>query len=792
MQPSKGAPQEPSPTPGDAVALVPKNEDALAELTKDFERLKNQKARPTGGLEGTTLINLAFLQDEQYTNYKNKSLGLEAQDANKLYLSFNLIAPRFYKLLGRLAAFNAPFKARPNRKDPQAIEEAEIVDRMIVALDEKLDEPSRLRERLYWMGVSGVAFEYIPWIPNATIEPTPQFDEGGNLLFKDLAIPDDPSTPITPLTEQDVEQQVASGRAPEEFDIYEETQMVGEVGSEVLSPFNVFIDQSVRSVADLSPDQWVHIAVPKTIGWIKDNFGEDVEPQKDINLVVSKINPTGGGESSGGVFLKDIIPLIQGSCDENDPGMVLFISSYQPASTNQPHGRYVCWIPDQKVLHDDINPYEEIPLVDFHFTPVTTSFWTKAYITPLIAPQRFINKRMSQLGEQSNATLYSNLLLGPGLTEADIPSDFPGVVKQGINEAGVPMVQRTPPPEFPAWFLPSIEIAIKMFNDAAGGADLMEDNKFPGQLRGPLAVPMLQEILDTQWGPLFNHLGERLSRVKQMRLNRVKQFYPPQRTMHYTDRTQKDEVLTFHTEKVLRAGTNFSITVERGSILPELRALRESRVTERLRGPLAILYMDERTGRLDKGKIAADLQFGDTGREDRESKYRKLAKELIKMIWEGKEVPPVQPFYDHKSMLDELEDSMATTEFLKASPKIQALFAQRWQGHSMFLQQEAQAQQSAMQGQMIHTAVAQATQQAAAMAASDAVHEAMSQVHAQQGQPTEQYVASAQAKSGAGQGGPIGPPKRPSNEAPGASQGPSGGNAAPFTKKRKITLEEHS
>jgi hypothetical protein len=101
------------------------------------------------------------------------------------------------------------------------------------------------------------------------------------------------------------------------------------------------------------------------------------------------------------------------------------------------------------------------------------------------------------------------------------------------------MGSRDSPPEMPQWFLASIELAVKMFNDAAGGADLMEDNKFPGQLRGPMAVPMLQEIMDTQWGPLFQHLGERLARVKQMRLNRVKQFYPPQRTLHYTDRTRR-------------------------------------------------------------------------------------------------------------------------------------------------------------------------------------------------------------------------------------------------------------
>jgi hypothetical protein len=203
------AEMEPVPTMDPtATPHVPGEGDStLAELEKDFERLKQQKARPTGGVEGTVLTNLCFLNDEQYVNYSKKGLSLEPQDANKLYLTFNLIKPRFDKLLGRLSAFNAPFKARPNRKDPQALEEAEIVDRMIIATDEKLDEPSRMRERLFWMGVGGTAFEYVPWVPNATIEPNPQF-EGNELLFEDLVQTDPMTGEPRILTESEMQAEV--------------------------------------------------------------------------------------------------------------------------------------------------------------------------------------------------------------------------------------------------------------------------------------------------------------------------------------------------------------------------------------------------------------------------------------------------------------------------------------------------------------------------------------------------------------------------------------------------------
>jgi hypothetical protein len=738
-------------------------QDLMTILKKDFNRLKAQKARPTGGVEGNVLTNLCFFNDEHYVNYTSKSIALEKQESNKLNLTFNLITPRVNKLIGRLSAFNAPFKARPNKKDPQALHEAEIVDRMIIALDEKLDEPSRMRERLFWANIGGVAVEFVPWIPNATAEPAEVF-ENGELMFEDTQMPGQP------IPESQVQQIVQSGQSPiERFKVLEEVQPVGEVGSFVYGPLNFFIDQNVRSVQDLPPGSWCHLAEFKTIGWIEENYQEKVTPQKDLTLITSRIN-AGPGDATGGVYLKDLIPMVQGSCDDNDPEMVLHVQSWMAPNKEFPKGRYACWIPDQKILHEAENPYEEIPFVDFHWSPATTSFWSKSYVTPLIAPQRFINKRMSQLGEQANATIYSTILLGPGLKAEDIPPDFPGAIENGLNEDAMPNVGRMSPPEFPTWFIPSIELAVKMFNDAAGGADLMEESKFPGQLRGPMAVPMLQEIIDTQWGPLFNHLGERLARVKQMRLNRVKQFYPPSRTMHYTDKTQKDEVLTFHAEKILRGGTNFSITVERGAILPELRALRESRVMERLSGPLAILYMDQRTGQLDKGKIAADLQFGDTGREGRESLHRKLAIEIIKMLWEGGQVPPVQPFYDHQVFLDELEAAMTTTEFMKASPQIQQAFSMRWQEHNQYLQQAAQAQAQMMQSQQIHSAVAQATQMAAAKAASEAVDSVHMQNEAQKAQPTEQYVAQAQSQSG---GGPTKPQK-------------------PTPKKTKMTIERSS
>ena len=727
-------------------------EDQLLDaLSKDLKRLQEQKARQTGGVEARTLQAIAFSEGEHYTDYKNKSLFSEPQDANKLYLTFNLIGRRIGKLLGRLSAVNPPLKVKPDKKDPKAFAMAEVGDQLLMALGQKLDDPARVWEVLYWLIHGGTVFVASPWVPNSSIEPEVQYDPSGQLLFKDHLTGE-----VVP--EMEMQRIVAEeGRAPESFDIHESANLIGDVGCEVLGPLNVFIDQSVRSIEDLAPDQRVYVARIRTMGWIEENFGVQVEPDKDFRILSSTFQQS--GDATGGIFLKDMIPLVQGEAGPDDPPMAVVVDSYAPMSKTNPRGRYTCFVPGKVILHDAENPYGEIPLVDLHWKPVTTSFWTNNYVSDLIAPQRFLNKRLSQLGEQSNATIYSQLLLGAGLTEKDINADRPGVIPKALAENGMPLVQRLAPPELPNFFMESISLTVKLFNDIAGGSDLMEEQKFPGQLRGPMAVPMLQEIMDTEWGPFFKHFAERWSRINQMRLDRVKQFYPPIRTLHYTAKDMKDEVLQFHTDEVLRSDVNFNVTVEPGVILPELRALREARVRERLASPLAVLYMDERTGRLDKSKIAQDLQFGDTGRETKEGQYRKLGMEIVGMIWEGKQVPPVQPFYDHAAMMDELESAMATTEFLRSSMPIQQAFAERWKQHRFFLMQEAEAQQRAMQSGMIQNAVAQATQQAAAMAAADAVTSAQQQTGIQnemeRSGETRNLVADAQSRSKPS--GPSGP-----------------------------------
>lgn len=733
------------------------NADLLDEITADFRRLQRQKSN--GGktnVEMRVLRALAFFYGEHYLAEGNQSVVVPTNDDNKLYLVFNVLAQRAEKFMGRVSngALNGVFKANPNHRDPQAIANAEVVDNLTLALDQKLNQPALTWELLHWLVYGGVAFEHITW-ESCGKDVMPQVDpETGELLFTHI-----PTQNV--VTKSDVEALIDSGEPQEHFELLETLQPVEDVVSTIYGPLSIFVDSAVKSLDKLPPDGAVYIATPRTRGWLLERYGyqPDGTPDEDAIAVVNGLGEqdtkivttelTQLGPSHGMVDISDLVPIIQGARLEGDPACFVVVERYQPSSIKYPRGRYTVFVPGAAILREGENPYGEIPLIDYHLKPVTTTFWNKDYTSDLIAPQKFLNKRMSQFGEHFNANVHGKILLGPTIKPSDLSPDAPQGIQNGIDSSGNRMVARMEVGDLPTTALDTAKMTLQLLNDLSGGSDLFQESKFPGQMRGSNAVPMLQEILDSEWANLYEHLGERMAKSKQMRLNRVRDFYPAHRTLNYVSKDMRDEVLEFYKGHIFKGGsTDYTVRVQRGSMIPELRALRESKLAQRLQSPLGVMYVDERTGALDKSKIAADLQFGEPGRESRIAQHRKLQISLNKKLMVGEPIPPVLPFWDHSAMMDELESVMATTEFLSASPDIQQGFLQRWQEHMNFVQQAAERQRQAFESQMVHGAVAQATQQAAAQAAAETVKAVTQQTLMQQAQQAETNQLTLAASQG--------------------------------------------
>ena len=500
----------------------------VKDYVTDFRRLQNQKSRKFGGVEMRVLTALCMVYGEHFVKQDGFALmgrSMNDEDKNKLFLVFNMIGRNVWRKMGRLWSIDNKFRATPNTLDPVAWDMADPVNKLILSLNRKLKEGQQHWNRLFWLLVSGVVVEHTPWVTEVANEALPEFTADGEMVWIDqweAKLGQGESE----IPESLVIQAVANGQPIERFKPKEVVQLVGEVGSELFTPLDFFIDASVKRISDLAGDQACYFAQLKTKGWVKDNFGSEVADRiaagTDLNIVKMALRE--GGVTSSNMNMRDLIPAIQGSASDGDPEMCMVITRYVPRSQTNPNGLRCIFTPEGVELDEtEIGEYEGIPAVDIHWRPNATSFWTQDFVTDQVPGNKFLNKRMSQLGEAANAQIYEMLLLGGDLKRTDIPTDYHGSIPGGLDENGNALVKVMQRGQLPSFFNDSIRLSVE-FIETIGSADLLANRKFPGQMRGPLSIPMFQEIMDSEDGPVYTHLGEQLAEIHQMRLNRVKTF----------------------------------------------------------------------------------------------------------------------------------------------------------------------------------------------------------------------------------------------------------------------------
>lgn len=713
----------------------------LDKLSKEFLSYQMQKARDRGGVEGRILVNLAMYLGEQWVWHEAGRLLNKPAEKNNPLLIVNKIKPRVRKLIGRFCAISPEINATPDNPDPDKIALADQVVKLDRAVEQKVGEKTLARHRWWWLILGGYCAEYVAWRPDVSVEPVPILGPDGRALWLDtragdIKVSDSNRDELLAqgilLTEEMMQMQVESGVQPETFEVAQELQLIGDVVSEIVSPLNLFGPPGIQSIDALSPDQSICVARIRTLAWIERNYPDaPVEKLKDLSefkVVRTDISQVGATFSNHN--LNDLIPVVQGSKSETDPDMAVVVERWQPPGSILPKGwsgnpdnahggRYTVFVPNVAVLSDGEIPYADgIPLVDVHFDPTTTAFASSALVDDAVPIQKAINKIESQIQRFLNTWVQS-----PVLTEDDFdadkwPTDTPGFFKGGLRD-GTPTVARLQGAQLPTWIVNKLDGLYAQLDDVFGGADLFKEFKFPGQIRGSQAFPMLQEILDTEWGPVLLHYGECLAKIKQKRMNRLKQFYSPSRTLLYSSSRDKDDVMVFHASEILQAGAEFNITIEPTSLVPELGNMREARIRDRLESPLSILYMDERTGQIDKNKVAADMRFGDPARESPEANHRKFAKKVIELLIQGRPAPPFLPMQNHSAFLDEMSAVINDMGFFSLSQQAQQALMARSQEHQQFLDQQQQQQQQAAQSQEAQAAARQAAQQTAAKVASD-------------------------------------------------------------------------
>lgn len=706
-------------------------------LNRDWERLRDQRYRKNGGWESQALMSIAFVRGQQEAFYEGGILGCAAPDDNNPSIIYNKLDRNVRRIDGKLHSVIPEFHAIPGTDDPVAVATAKVTSRMVPALDEELGEVQLGRQRRRWLIETGIAYEYVTYERDGLFESQPKMDEEtGEPVWTLVGADEMEDAPE--MSEEEVVELVQTGQAtPEQFEIKMINQPTGRIVDTVLSPFNVFVDSAVECISKLPSDQWVHIVRPKTLEWVRKQTqwegSQDplLSTSSDMSVIRSKIKQQ--GVSATGFNLHDILPMVQGYQDPDGPDMLLIGESYQPPSKEHPEGRFIVWAPGQKtILHDGEIPYSkydndyQIPLVDFHASPVTTSHHTFGLVAAAIPAQIVLNKRASQAAKYVNGNLCSPMLFDSEKLMESWAPDTPHGIPNAFGPDGRPLVSRVPSDQPPQLLLMLLESADQKIDEIMGIRDLYESNQLPGQVRGTHAFERIEEIQGLEWAPMIHDYVSCLSRVITKRINRVREFYDEDRTFTFVSQTGEDEVVEWRRDD--HRQWEHRISFAPSSLTPQIRSMREDRIIQIVNTPglgMAVYGNADQTA-LDPSKLAHAMGMPEGTYKERAAQERTLQDQECEDLDRGLEVP-VWPDDDDAAHLEIIKSRTTDLGWRKQnppdSPVFNAYMAHKQQ-HSEQLSQKQEAQRAeavamdaqAMINQSMAQMVPQVTQKATEMA----------------------------------------------------------------------------
>ena len=729
------------------------DDELLDEFEKEFKTYQGQKSRNVGGVERRVLENLAmyvgelpFFSGKTLRNKRPKTD--ESGNITEVNVVINLIQEDWEKVYGRITASTPQFEAFPDTRDADKMAKAEVVTSAIRAGDERLDEDYLKWQRWFWMAMGGVAFEHTPWRRNLQVSTVDKFTEDGDDLWVHHESGEELTTELR-------DQAIDEGRAlTEHFKHATAVEEDGDYGAEIRGALTVFLPNSIKTIDDLQPGQSVQLADVRLLDWCKKTWPDadysEIEGDDNVQILTTSISENVSFSSSS---LKDLIPVIQGSPSDDDPDMVTVIERYEPVSELFPPkwsqekgadtgpgfvvapdplahgGRYSVFIPGQGVLRDGEIPYADgIPVQDFHWDVSAATFWNPDWCTKLRGLQKSISVLFSQIRQMSNARIFDPVCYDN--TSLDVPKTDSPRFWPGAWQDGVPMAGRLNADQLPSWPAKQLDQMIALFHDLSGAKDLFQEKGFPGQIRGTGAVEKLHDTQDSVWGPKLRHYYKQMGKVYHRRMNRMKQFYPTSKVMRLTDPLGKVEVFEFKADDILRAGVDFYLGVEPSTILPETRRERWALMTEIMSGPLAGLYVDQRTGQPDWNAIATKVQSGSyKWREALIAQDVKFAQSVIMAIKEGRPAPPVMQFQNHAVFSEEIIGEINDDDFWKMlSQETQEALIQRLEQHQQIIAQNAEQAKQAQMDEETAATIRQAVQASTAKVQSEVTEGMLSQL----------------------------------------------------------------
>lgn len=522
---------------------------SAASLVKRVEEL--QRGRDL--MERSWKINMSFYKGKQYVFYNKRTRRIDSlatEDGDKpryrVRITANQIAPNTMGLLARLTKSKPTFFATPVQSSYSNVKATEVAENMLEYWWNQFSLSEKREEAMMWSIICGNGFWKISWD-----------DKVGNSI-KLMRDPEQGQPIIDPLIEDAFRKRLMeSGMDP---GMFESEVFEGDIRVDVLSPFNVFLDDSAQVFEDCKFAICSHAMST-----------DEVQSRFGIRLKANAINRY-PDESLPGLY-----SFQTGKTKENV--REVFYGYFLP-TPERPDGRFVVFTKSPDIILFESSwpyPFMELPLVKFPGMRIPGQLWDSSVVEQAVPLQKELNRTLSQIVEYKNLTLKPQMLAPVGSLRQRM-TDEPGAIFE-YNPVAGKVPEAIPIPGLPGYVVQHLQDMGQRLKDVFGLTEVMQ-GQVPPNVEAGVAIDLLQEAATDRLAPQILMMEKSLERCGNLMLALAQQYYTEPRIMLLAGGSgSRPRVEQFQRADII---SGVQINVEAGSGLPRTRAGKQARVFQML------------------------------------------------------------------------------------------------------------------------------------------------------------------------------------------------------------------
>lgn len=541
---------------------VPAGFASAASLVKRVDELERQRELMLRQWK----LNLSFYKGKQYVFYNRAARRMESLPTDegdkpryRVRLVSNQIAPNTQSLLSRLVKSKPQFYAAPGQASYEAQKASKVAEDLLEYWWDAFHLTEKREEAMLWAIICGNGFWKISW--------DDKLGEGMKVMMSP-----DGEPIVDPMLKYFFEKNL------EEFgvdsELFEKRIFQGDIRVDVMSPFDVLLDDSAQVFEDC---KFVFCVHPLT--------SEEIFERYNVRLKANAVNRYPDETLLGGFNTTE--------SKTQDNVRVVYYGYFLPDS-KYPEGRFVVFTKNPSIVLYDAPwpyPFKELPLVKFPGMRVPGQLWDQSVVEHAIPLQKELNRTLSQMIEYKNLTLKPQMMAPVGSLRQRI-TDEPGAIFE-YNPVAGKVPESIPIPSLPPYVFEHLQDLGVRLKDTFGLNEIM-DGKVPPNVEAGVAIDLLQESATDRLAPQIMMMEKSLERAGNLMLQLAQEYYKEPRTMIISGSGSKPKVERFEDADLIQGVT---VKVEAGSGLPRTRAGRQARVMQMLQMGIlsptkAYKYMD--------------------------------------------------------------------------------------------------------------------------------------------------------------------------------------------------------